>query len=85
MGPAAVFNGVPIEMEQLEAPHDPDTSVSDDERTSSLFPVILHQLVLDGAREGFGVSAAPDEVEEGFAELAAGSEKTPKRSSPTGV
>ena len=66
-GPAAIVNGIPIENERLEELHDPPGSISDAERASSLFLLILHQLVTTGAERDFGVSATGDELEAAFA------------------
>ncbi len=66
-GPAAIVDGVPIERADLAALHDPAATVSDDQRASSLFLLILHRLVVAGALEDFGVTVTPGERDAAFA------------------
>jgi len=70
--PAAVVDGIRIEEAQLEALHDSAASVTDDERASSLFLLILHQLVTTGAQEDFGVTVTQGELDAAFTLRAGG-------------
>ena len=65
-GPVAMVDGTPIEWDELRALHPEGADVDAEEQASSVFLLILHQLVVQAASDEFGVVPTETEIDAAF-------------------